>query len=278
MEQTKEKINDAVDRIKNAASSVVENLSIEDILSKALKVPGVKIDRAKFLGKELICLYPEAVVDKAIKDNPATAGVECDVIDRIAKNVINYETNKVSAISFAAGVPGGFAMIGTVTADVAQYFAFILRVMQKLAYLYGFGEFELSDAAINDGTSNEVFTFLGVMMGVQEANAAMKIIADTASKKVAKDLAKQALTKGTIYPIVKSIAKQIGFKMTKQVFADGVSKIIPVVGGVASGGLTYATFKPCSYRLMNRFKQMPFCNPEYYHSTLENFMEDNKNA
>jgi hypothetical protein len=37
--------------------------------------------------------------------------------------------------------------------------------------------------------------------------------------------------------------------MTTQTFAKGVSKLVPVVGGVINGGLTFTTFKPCSYRL-----------------------------
>lgn len=32
--------------------------------------------------------------------------------------------------------------------------------------------------------------------------------------------------------------------MTKEIFAKGVSKVIPVLDGVFLGGLTYMTFKP----------------------------------
>lgn len=37
--------------------------------------------------------------------------------------------------------------------------------------------------------------------------------------------------------------------MTKDIFAKGVSKIIPFTGGVASGELTYATYKPMAIKL-----------------------------
>ena len=39
------------------------------------------------------------------------------------------------------------------------------------------------------------------------------------------------------------IAQTIGVKMTKQIFADSISKVIPVLGGIVSGGLTYTTFR-----------------------------------
>ena len=42
------------------------------------------------------------------------------------------EFNKVSAISFVSGLPGGVAMFGTVPADLAQYSGHILRILQKV--------------------------------------------------------------------------------------------------------------------------------------------------
>ncbi len=38
-------------------------------------------------------------------------------------------------------------------------------------------------------------------------------------------------------------------KITKKTFAQGVSKAIPILGGVISGGLTYASMKPMGNRL-----------------------------
>lgn len=253
LETTKDKINDKM-----------EEIPIQDILSTSIKIPGVKIDRAKFLTKELSPLFPKETVRKAIKLNPAQAGIPRETINTTAKQVINYETNKVSAVSFVAGIPGGLAMAATIPADIAQYFGFMLRVLQKLAYLYGFPEFEFGEDEITDGTMNQMLVFLGVMFGVQGANAAVKKVAETFSQKVAKSLAQKALTKGTIYPIVKKIATQLGFKMSKQIFANGVAKIVPVVGGVVTGGLTYATFKPSCKKLMNSFKELPISDPAYY--------------
>lgn len=266
-----QKFNEAKEAINGKIAKA--DINVEDVLSAALKLPGIKINREAFLRKELKALYPEKIVNEAIDGNPAQAGIYKESIDTLANQCINYETNKVSAISFAAGIPGGLAMAATIPADITQYFGFILRIMQKLAYLYGFDEFELNDENISDGTMNEIMIFLGVMFGVQEANAAVKIVAETASKKVAKSLAQKALTKGTIYPIVKKIATQIGFKMTKQVFANGVSKIIPIVGGVTTGTLTYVTFKPSAIKLKNKFKELPICDPEYYKIDSEDSSE-----
>lgn len=257
-----EKIND----IKDGAAEKIKSIDVtpETVLSQALKVPGVKIDREKFLRKELITYYSDSVVNDAIAFNPAYADIRREAIDKIAKKVIAYETNKVSAISFAAGLPGGWAMAATIPADLAQYFGFALRVMQKLAYLYGFDDFELNEDNLNDNTMNEMLIFLGVMFGVQEANAGVKVIAQMASKKVSKSLAQKALTKGAVYPIIKKIATNVGIKMTKQVFANGVAKVIPVVGGVVNGGLTFMTFRPCCNRLKKSFSELNLSDPDYF--------------
>lgn len=264
MPKEKSKTESVLVKAKNAVANTVSNLNAEDIVQQAMKLPVVKINREKFLHKELIKYYPEDVVDLAIRKNPAYAGIEKERINEVSKQVINYETNKVSAISFAAGMPGGFAMVATVPADIVQYFAYMIRVMQKLAYLYGFEDFELNEDTISDDTMNQIMIFLGVMFGVQGANASVKKIAEAAAKKVSKSLAQKALTKGTVYPIVKKIAQAVGIKMTKQIFAEGVSKIVPLIGGAVTGGLSYITFKPCAKKLKNSFKDLYLCDPQYY--------------
>ncbi|WP_345313471.1 hypothetical protein [Gordonia alkaliphila] len=78
---------------------------------------------------------------------------------------------------------------------------------------------------------------------------------------MAKQLPKQALTKGTIYPIVKKVSELLGVRMTTQIFAKGASKVVPVVGAVVSGGLTFATFKPMSKRLQGHLRSLPLTHP-----------------
>ena len=239
-------------------------VDVEDIVRKAVKLPIVHVNRESFLRRELGTYCSKEEVEVAIKHNPAYAGINRELIDGISKHVINYETNKVSAVSFVAGIPGGLAMLATVPADLIQYSAFMIRTMQKLAYLYGFDDFNLSDEEINDETMNQIMVFMGVMFGVQAANGLVKRIAETAANKVARSLAQKALTKGVVYPIVKKIAQSVGIRMTKQIFAGGVAKVVPIVGGVITGGLSYVTFKPCAKRLKNSFRRLSLSDPSFY--------------
>lgn len=93
-----------------------------DLILLALKVPGVKINRADFLQKELFKYCSQDKIDKAIAQNPAKAGIDRKLIDKIADEVIKFERNAVSGISTALGIPGGAAMVATIPADIAQYY------------------------------------------------------------------------------------------------------------------------------------------------------------
>ncbi len=245
---------------------VKDTVDISKIVRAAFRVPGIKVNRDKFLRKELKKYYPDKVVQQAIKNNPAYAGVSKECIRSIAKQVIDFETNKVAAISFVAGLPGGIAMVATIPADVTQYFAFLLRGMQKLMYLYGFQDFQLNEDEIDDDTLNKLLIFLGIMFGVQGTNAVVKKLAASAASKITKTLAHKALSKGVIYPVAKKVLQQVGIKLTKQVFANGVGKLVPVAGGVICGGLSYFSFKPCLKNLKSSFEGLQLWDPEYYKS------------
>ena len=64
-----------------------------------------------------------------------------DRIDALVNACINNHTAKVTAISAAAGIPGGLAMAATIPGDMAQYYWHTFVLAQKLAYLYGIPDF-----------------------------------------------------------------------------------------------------------------------------------------
>ena len=66
---------------------------------------------------------------------------------------------------------------------------------------------------------------------------------------------------------MKKVAVALGFRMTKDIFAKGVSKVIPVLGGVASGGLTYLTYKPMAIKLRDHLATLKFADVDFYAST-----------
>ncbi len=160
-------------------------------------------------------------------------------------------------------------MFGTVPADMAQYFAHILRIMQKLIYLYGWDDLFDENGTLDAETTNLLTLFVGVMFGVQEAGKALTQLSIKMAPTLCKKIAAKPLTKGFIYPIVKKVATMVGAKMTKDIFAKGVSKIVPVIGGVASGGLTYVTYRPMANKLKKYLSGLEVADPQYYKKIKE---------
>jgi hypothetical protein len=240
--------------------ATLKDLNFEDIVSKASQLPGVRIDRAQFLEQHFRRHgYAENDLERIIHLGPPGAGVSTEIIDKAASGVIAYETTKVTALSAASGIPGGLAMLGTIPADLVNFYAHVLRVVQKLAYLYGWPDMQGEDAeGFDDGTRNALILFLGTTSGVKAATDTIQRIAQSAAQTALRRLPQQALTKGVIYPIVKNVARIMGTKMTKDIFAKGVSKAIPVVGAATSGGLTLVTFRMQSNRLKKQLSATPF--------------------
>lgn len=269
--------NNAIIKAKDAVIKALDQngngkIDIEDIIVLAIKSPGVHITRARFLKKELFKNYPQEVIDIAIATTPAQAGIPLGEIDKIADDVIKFERNCVSGISATLGIPGGWAMVATIPADIIQYYVYTLRTTQKLLYLYGFPEIDYDEDGLllDSQTVNHIILCLGVMNGVAGANNAIKGMAKALAVGVEKKLLNTALTKGTFYPLVKSIAKWFGVKMTKTIFAGFFKKAIPVIGGVVGGGITFFSFKPCCYRLKNVLQDTMLSNPNHRSSSEEN--------
>ena len=253
---SKDKVFDALDINKDG------RVDTEDIIILGLRIPGVRIDREDFLRKQFMKNYANDVIQDAVKFNPAHAGITVEEIDNIADQVIQYERNCVSGISLALGAPGGVAMFATLPTDIAQYYGYMLRAIQKLLYLYGFPEINVENGVnIDDETMNLITLCLGVMYGVEGSVASIKILSNALGKGVEKKLLQKALTKGTFYPIVKKISRWFSVCMTKQVFAGFFRKAIPVVGGVVGGGITYLSFKPCCDNLKKSLQDTALCNP-----------------
>ncbi|WP_217165829.1 hypothetical protein [Streptomyces sp. AC512_CC834] len=248
-----------------AASKEIEDPEsrFSAVLVGAAKLPGVRINRDAYLRKALSRYCSDDEIRRAIEETPAAAGISLDILDKAANDSINYEAAKVSALSAAAGLPGLIFLPATVPTDLAQYFGHMLRIAQKLAYLYSWPDLFSGDSDdIDDATKGVLTLFFGVMFGTQSANAAVGKVAEAMSKQVAKKLPQKALTQGVVYPMVKKVAKQLGIEMTKKTFARAVSKAIPVVGAVISGGLTLATFLPTAKRLKKHLASLEMTKPK----------------
>lgn len=213
----------------------------------------IKVDRREFLFK----LFKDHEQVNEIIENGPISIIDEDKLRRIAVRLIDQTTLMSSSISFATGLPGGIAVVGTIPADIIQFYGMSVILAQKLMYLYGYPNMYNDDNLSEDGRAS-LIAFLGVMLGISGANVLVKGLSTNIAKQAAKKLPQKALTKTAYYPVIKKIVVALGGKLTKTSFAKSVSKFIPVVGGIVSGGMTLATLKPMGMRLQKTLHEGTF--------------------
>lgn len=265
-----QKIGEATEKTKNVIKKAVDQngdgtVDIYDVIIMGLKTPGVKINRDDFLSREFKKFCDQREIEKAITETPAKAGIDPELIDRLVDDSIKTETMKASGMSAALGTMGGVKALAAVPIDLGQYYGALLRTAQKMMYLYGWPQIDVEEQSefFDDGTMNTLVLCLGVMFGVQSANKAIKVLANGLAKGVEKKLLQTALTKGTIYPVIKETAKWFGVKMTKSLLASSVKQVIPIAGAAIGGGITYVSFGPCCKRLKKQLADTVLSNPNH---------------
>jgi len=218
------------------------------ILNMVMGLPGVKVDRDRFLSEKFAKHADAEKICSIIEQGTGKADVSVDLLDDLADEVIRNHKLLATGASAAAGLPGGFGLLATVPADLAQYYFHALQVAQKLAYLYGYPDLETSG---KDDFLLSMTLFIGQMNGVGAAATGIQEFSRILTDPDADDekLQRMALARGAIYPVVKQVARVLGVGITRDIFAKSLSKIIPGVGAIASGGLTLIAFSYEAERL-----------------------------
>ena len=267
MNKKQKNINELNETTKEA------NTDLTSIISAAIKLPGVKVNRNEFLMHQFQEIKFEDM-KKILELGPIEAGCSRELLMKKANKLIKERTAVSTSASFVAGIPGGFAMVATIPADMLQFYGVALRLAQELIYLYGEEDIWCDGVVDPDKVTNQLILYCGVMLGATGAAQTVRLMSSALAKQALKKIPKIALTKTFYYPIVKSILKFFGVSVTKQTFAKGVSKVIPFVGGFISGGLTLASMLPMGNRLLNTLDVAHFdYNEEDIKKDIDDFIK-----
>ena len=226
---------------------IASDIMLEEIISKAIQIPGVKVDRNKFLAEGFSSKVD--LLENIINNGPVEAGITREEISNIANKLIMKRTSQSSIASFAAGIPGGLAMAATIPADILQFFGMSLRLAQELSYLYGADDLWKNGQVDDEKVKNQLILYCGVMFGVSGAVSGVRVLSTQVAKTALKKIPQKALTKTFWYPMIKKICSFVGYTLTKKTLASGVSKAIPVIGGVISGTINFASMMPMARKL-----------------------------
>ena len=165
------------------------------ILDKASQLPIVKVDRNSFLCKQFT--NSKYDVCDIINKGPINAGVSAQELKELAKGVIRFERAQATLISTAAGIPGGVAMIGTVSIDVVQYMGYLIRAAQKLMYLYGIEDI----SNISDNSKSPIIIALAVMLCSEGTNNALRTLCKNCAVHLETKGAEKTLAKTAVFKL-----------------------------------------------------------------------------
>ena len=243
------------------------------VLQQVVKLPVVKVNRSKFLMDKFSKEVASKDIPRLLEEGP-TALLPQETLDRVANACIRDNVLLASGTSVLAGLPGGIAMAVTIPADVAQFYAFSLKLAQELGYIYGYDDLWASRDELSEDAQNTLLLYLGVMLGVNGTAALLRAGGVAIAKQVMKTVPQKALTKTLWYPILKKVLKIFGVNLTKGGLAKGMGKFIPILGGVISGGLTFATMKPMGESLQKELSKLVNYDEVQYQEDIETIRKE----
>ena len=246
---------------------VVKTLDLVSIIEMILKIPGAKVSREEFLREQFKNCTPE-VLEVILQQGPVNAGFSQEELRKKAMQIVVQSTAIASGGSFLAGIPGGIAIAAALPADIIQFYANAIIMAQKLLYLYGESDFWCHGVQDPKPVIEQLVIYFGVMFGAGGAAELVRVMAARLAKKALKKLPAMALTKKFYYIVVRAVLKFFGIHLTKGTFAKGVYRVVPVLGGFISGGITMGSMYPMGMRLINVLDEA------HYHYTQDEYEQD----
>ena len=230
--------------------------SFDEVVAQAVRLPGSSINRASYLTEVLQPKHAPIVVQAAIQTTPARAGLTPRQIERIAKKSLGRDGRRTTALSFAAGIPGGVAGAVTIPADLVQFYGYLIRAIQKLTYLYGWRDLvHIEEGAPDLAASNAIIIMLGVMVGNSQADAVLARLARLRAAGASDQALRTALAEQALSVQVKQISDALTMRMAKRLGGQVAGKAIPIVGGIVSGVITGSGFDEMAKRLLKELKR-----------------------
>ncbi len=267
-----EKVKDIGDKVSNEVIELIDEngngkIDLIDFVIKALRTPGVNVNRNEYLENSFKKYCNNETVSKMLTATPAKAGISKEIADIVANDSIKLQKSIVTTTSIGLGyVPGGVGVdAATTVADITQYYGNLLIVMQKLMYIYGYPELDLTkeNGSIDDGTLNLIICGLGAMAGVKEASKLLTSLTAKLAENAPKQILKTGFSTKIAYQVSKKVLGYFGVRLTKDVAAKGISNAIKFVGGLIMGGITFATFSESCNRFKDSIKDTPLSDPNY---------------
>ena len=220
-------------------------ITVEDLIRGALRDPEVIIDRNQFLRKELGSFATSEQIEAAIAETPLSAGVDQKTLSTLAKQSISMEANALS--SFSKGQED----------SAGKYLKQMLRVMQKLAFLYGIPNFILDADSISDVTMSKILSYGETVFGLNRAKKSVGNAAHALVDNITGVIEKNTSTDGKkrILPFGRNKIADTALEVVGKTAHAGFTSASEVFGTMFSGGTNQLLFRANAERLRRQFEK-----------------------
>lgn len=253
-----EELKDGAERkIKDSSAleKAKERITLESIISAAIKIPGVRVDRSAFLKEQFSFLDAERF-SKLVFNGPISVGIDRYTLYTKSKKLIGEAVGSSTRNSFALGLPGGAALLATIPGDMAQFYGTAIKLAQQIAYIYGEDNLWEGEKPDIEQIRKKLILYVGAMLEADGARALLRLITSPRTQSRYLSTGDDGLS-----TVTSAIIKSVTGRIAKEAIGEGVFKALPLMGGVVSGGITYFSMKPMGKRLLNDFDKAYF---EYY--------------
>ena len=183
------------------------------------------------------------------------ANAFCHWRTEFLKKSLGKDGRRTTALSFAAGIPGGVAGAVTIPADLVQFYGYLIRAIQKLTYLYGWRDLAHIEAGVPDrAASGALVVMLGVMAGNEQANAVLARLARLRAAGASDQTLRTVFTEQALADDLRRISDDLTMRMAKRLGGQVAGKAIPIVGGIVSGVITGSGFDEMAKQLLKQLK------------------------
>lgn len=231
-------------------------MSFYDSCMKAgLKLPFIKVDKEPFLRRKF-AEYSEQEINQIIETRPL-AVVPMDVIQIKAKREAWVYAWIVTLISTIVALPPeGILMWLGIVVDFLQFQLFVFIILQKLLYLYGCKSLTDENGKLNESSDWILLLISTVMIGKHQLVRMAKTAAGVAVKQAIQRFAVRMLTKLVVFNLLRQFAKWFGIVLTKDMIADSMEVIVPIICAIISGLISLWLFMPMTNRLRRHLSNL----------------------
>lgn len=219
-----------------------KNNFVKQLLTEALRQPIARVDRSEYLGR-VLRPYCGHLTPQQLQQVRPEEMLDRTLLDELARREISRYEQRTALFSASASLASRWTLWIGVPYDLVQYYACLISLAQKLAYLYGWDDFHRVGAPTEE-TYTRYILLIGYAMGVAETRSPLlRLIPGVQSRFSDMELP------GWQKPVTKQATTQLLWQLGRSFLSGWIAKRWNILGCTHSGLTTLYYFRTYATRI-----------------------------